>query len=602
MRSILFSALLLLSLAAVSQPGKPAPHPFCWTFDKSQTSLETAPSRGLADNYFLWDTGQVLSVAFVGKSSEKLREQVLKHARTWEQYANVRLIRAVDSSRSHIRVSLGNEANYTYIGTQAMLIPSGEPTMWIDSIYTDPKQFRATVIHEFGHVLGLMHEHKHPLSDIKWDKEKIFSNIPYCVWDGQNTDRDFWQDFLTQSHSFYTNGTAYDSKSIMHYAIPAAYTLDGKGSSWNFELSEGDKEIISRLYPKGGARLVTDEVFRVDARVKKIQMLEKTGLGYLVKAEADIRPKKEGEIYFAVVLYDTLGYELADDDDDKYNIQGAIAVFEKIYMLQGRALQGPIDMLLPYDQLKLPAGSKKIMAEARIYHYATPLDEFKLLYRSSLMPLTVPTVKIKPVATVPSRAPTQTANRVLGIPGVQQQTQVWCWLAVGEMLFRYYGVPAANQNDYQCGIMGLISAPGSPCYMNCLNCVIPSGGNSQTMRMLREYAWLSSRRVIRFNEARELSFQTIRANIDAGRPVVCGVSPGHKQYYRDSEHVVLLTGYESGPNGTYLIINDPFAYPAQQNPYFQLGAASLGSNRYRISYNNFLNGMFWHWSLSGIAV
>jgi hypothetical protein len=36
---------------------------------------------------------------------------------------------------------------------------------------------------------------------------------------------------------------------------------------------------------------------------------------------------------------------------------------------------------------------------------------------------------------------------------VCQQTPVWCWAAVGEMVFRYYDVPTINTRcGYQCGI------------------------------------------------------------------------------------------------------------------------------------------------------
>src|SRR5689334_6854940 len=45
----------------------------------------------------------------------------------------------------------------------------------------------------------------------------------------------------------------------------------------------------------------------------------------------------------------------------------------------------------------------------------------------------------------------------LVVAPVQQETEVWCWLAVGEMVFRYYGLPSVNGfGDYQCGIVGAL--------------------------------------------------------------------------------------------------------------------------------------------------
>ena len=40
----------------------------------------------------------------------------------------------------------------------------------------------------------------------------------------------------------------------------------------------------------------------------------------------------------------------------------------------------------------------------------------------------------------------------LHIPPVFQERPSWCWAAVGEMVFKYYYVPAAHRTDYQCGI------------------------------------------------------------------------------------------------------------------------------------------------------
>ena len=36
--------------------------------------------------------------------------------------------------------------------------------------------FRSTTIHEFGHALGLNHEHKNPSAGIKWNKPVVYSD------------------------------------------------------------------------------------------------------------------------------------------------------------------------------------------------------------------------------------------------------------------------------------------------------------------------------------------------------------------------------------------------------------------------------------------
>jgi len=41
----------------------------------------------------------------------------------------------------------------------------------------------------------------------------------------------------------------------------------------------------------------------------------------------------------------------------------------------------------------------------------------------------------------------------LHIPPLFQERPSWCWAAVGEMVFKYYDIPALHRTDYQCGIV-----------------------------------------------------------------------------------------------------------------------------------------------------
>ena len=213
-------------------------------------------------------------------------------------------------------------------------------------------------------------------------------------------------------------------------------------------------------------------------------------------------------------------------------------------------------------------------------------------------------VKANPVFTVPDIGLPTGTRRVLEIPPVYQQTKVWCWLAVGEMVFRHYGVRNNNTSgNFQCGIIGTIMSD-TECYSNCFNarCIRGSGSNYATVKMLKDYAWMSSRRVLSASETYELPFAAIKANIDAGRPIIAGVSPTRRQYYEGAEHVALIVGYEAGPGGVHLIVNDPFPYPPMGNPYTRNGARAVSDYQYRIPMLNFTRDLFWHWSIHNISV
>ena len=124
----------------------------------------------------------------------------------------------------------------------------------------------------------------------------------------------------------------------------------------------------------------------------------------------------------------------------------------------------------------------------------------------------------------------------LSITPVRQKTAVWCWLAVGEMVFEHYGVPDVNPvGIFQCGIVGLVALHGlAPpvCNLDCGQCKHPAGTAERLRQMLELYP-----KVLRDNgqydatinaghQQSALSKSRIVSEIDAGNPIVAGISPG----------------------------------------------------------------------------
>ena len=66
-----------------------------------------------------------------------------------------------------------------------------------------------------------------------WEKDKVDFNV------------------FNVSDKFYTNGTTYDPKSIMHYTIEPWQTTNGYSLKSGDAMSDGDKLLIAALYPKG---------------------------------------------------------------------------------------------------------------------------------------------------------------------------------------------------------------------------------------------------------------------------------------------------------------------------------------------------------------
>lgn len=101
----------------------------------------------------------------------------MQYANEWSKYANI-TFKFITSGTAQIRVTFTQGAgSYSYLGTQALNRPSNSETMnfgWFNDSTTDT-EFSRTTIHEFGHALGMIHEHQHPLANIPWDKEKVYT-------------------------------------------------------------------------------------------------------------------------------------------------------------------------------------------------------------------------------------------------------------------------------------------------------------------------------------------------------------------------------------------------------------------------------------------
>jgi hypothetical protein len=198
----------------------------------------------------LWRPGRTLRVTFLD-GSPGAQEKVERYAREWTRYANL----SFDFGRhlnGEIRISFLQPGSWSAVGTDALLeefFPNGQPTMnfgWL-TLDTPEEEVSAVVLHEFGHALGMLHEHQNPGHQIRWNKPAIYRVLaqPPNLWDPEMVDRNFFELYDRTRTQF----TAFDPLSIMVYAVPRDWTLDGQEFPANSQLSEEDKRFISARYP-----------------------------------------------------------------------------------------------------------------------------------------------------------------------------------------------------------------------------------------------------------------------------------------------------------------------------------------------------------------
>lgn len=131
---------------------------------------------------------------------------------------------------------------------------------------TAEDEFSRVITHEFGHALGCIHEHQSPAAGIPWNRQAVYSYYASTnEWTSKDTDKNIFELYAADTTQF----SAFDSKSIMLYAIPAELTTNGYSVGWNRELSETDKAFIGQVYPRPGGprtRLVSGTFNTVEVR------------------------------------------------------------------------------------------------------------------------------------------------------------------------------------------------------------------------------------------------------------------------------------------------------------------------------------------------
>jgi hypothetical protein len=188
---------------------------------------------------------------------------------------------------STIRIGFDtNAGSYSELGNQSINIPKNTNTMnlgWFDV---------ATVLHEFGHMLGLDHEHQGPSggifkNNLIWNKDALYKwGEETQDWTKEDVDIQIInRSKISQINdlSVFKNGVTditllqYDPDSIMLYFYEGYLTYDpisynrrprilkpGPGTTQNCRLSVKDVKYLNALYPgprKDGSQTLTADQF-----------------------------------------------------------------------------------------------------------------------------------------------------------------------------------------------------------------------------------------------------------------------------------------------------------------------------------------------------
>ena len=101
------------------------------------------------------------------------------------------------------------------------------------------------MLHEFGHVLGLIHENSSPNANLPWNKDVVYRHFEGApnYWSRATVDHNLFTQYRDIEYR------PFDPDTIMMFSFPGNWFTDGKPRGGKQVLSDSDKQFIARLYP-----------------------------------------------------------------------------------------------------------------------------------------------------------------------------------------------------------------------------------------------------------------------------------------------------------------------------------------------------------------
>lgn len=217
-----------------------------------------------------WMNGSTLKVRFMGGTTAE-QATAREQAGWWGAVANL-TFEFNNAGNADIRIAFDpNDGAWSYVGTDCKSIPVNQPTMNLG--FLDG----GTAAHEFGHSIGLAHEHQNPSGGIEWNEPVVIAELAKSpnFWDEATTRHNVLRKYSIDQ----INGTAFDPDSVMLYFFPSSWTLNGIGTKANDVLSTIDKQFIAgaKMYPKTGGTSSTAVELQVNAARRTAAAIGKVG-------------------------------------------------------------------------------------------------------------------------------------------------------------------------------------------------------------------------------------------------------------------------------------------------------------------------------------
>jgi hypothetical protein len=204
-----------------------------------------------------WDLKSTVDIRFLD-GNKTLWDRVERDSKIWADLTGltfnfIRSGNAVAPVRVAFSTSFGvqPEEFSSMIGSQARQIRSQFlPTIklgFTNRVLADSKDTTRLIRHEFGHMMGLIHEHQNPTTKIQFNRDALIAKFAPMGWSPSMVDSQIIQRFDPSK----VEATTFDPDSIMLYAFDSS--VANPPTKVNYDLSDLDKKLIRRIYQVEGA-------------------------------------------------------------------------------------------------------------------------------------------------------------------------------------------------------------------------------------------------------------------------------------------------------------------------------------------------------------
>jgi len=208
----------------------------------------------------LWRPERNLKVSFkLFSTNPKLVEEILFVANEWSHHCSISFVYEKQPELADIFVSTKNNLGfYSAIGLQSKVLISKnktsmnlDPTWGLEEGFSNSQKFKhkyckSLVLHEFGHALGLVHEHQREDRPFNLNINYIRKNFKKM---GMPTFEIAKENIINTYDPKSILKSRFDYKSIMIYPFNKETITENFQIKIPWELSKIDKRKISKIYP-----------------------------------------------------------------------------------------------------------------------------------------------------------------------------------------------------------------------------------------------------------------------------------------------------------------------------------------------------------------